>query len=122
MVVMEKHKDIAILRSLGATSRSILKIFMLEGLVVGVLGTALGTALGVFLARNADPIIKWLEHSLGVVIFDQSVYGMEHFPSVVNLTDVLSVVVVALTISLMATIYPAWRASRMDPAEALRYD
>ena len=122
MVVMEKYKDIAILRSLGATSRSILKIFMLEGLVVGVLGTTLGTALGVLLAKNADPIIKWLERTFQVVIFDQSVYGMEHFPSVVHATDVLSVVLVAMTISLMATIYPAWRASRMDPAEALRYD
>lgn len=122
MVVMEKHKDIAILRSLGATSRSILKIFMVEGLVVGVLGTTLGTALGVLLARNADAIIKWLEHTFHLVIFDQSVYGMEHFPSVVNVSDVLSVVLVALTISLLATIYPAWRASRMDPAEALRYD
>lgn len=122
MVVMEKYKDIAILRSLGATSRSILKIFMLEGLVVGVLGTTLGTVLGVLFAKNADPIIKWLESTFKIVIFDQSVYGMEHFPSVVNLTDVLSVVVVAMTISLVATVYPAWRASRMDPAEALRYD
>jgi lipoprotein-releasing system permease protein len=122
MVVMEKYKDIAILRSLGATSRSIMKIFMLEGLIVGILGTTLGAFLGVFLARNADPIIKWLEKTFGVVIFDQTVYGMEHFPSVVNLMDVILVVSVAMAISLVATIYPAWRASRMDPAEALRYD
>ncbi len=122
MVVMEKYKDIAILRSLGATSRSIMKIFMLEGLVVGVLGTTLGTFLGVVLARNADPIIKWLERTFEVVIFDQAVYGMEHFPSVVNVMDVVTVVTVAMTISLVATVYPAWRASKMDPAEALRYD
>jgi lipoprotein-releasing system permease protein len=122
MVVMEKHRDIAILRSMGATSRSIMKIFVLEGLIVGTVGTLLGTALGLLLAKNADPIIKGLERLLGVKIFDQSVYGMDHFPSVVNAGDVIAVVVVAMSISLLATIYPAWRASRMDPAEALRYE
>jgi lipoprotein-releasing system permease protein len=122
MVVMEKHRDIAILRSMGATSRSIMKIFILEGLIVGTLGTLLGTGLGLLLAKNADPIIKGLERLLGVKIFDQSVYGMEHFPSVVNSGDVLAVVVVAMSISLLATVYPAWRAARMDPAEALRYE
>jgi len=122
MVVMEKHKDIAVLRSLGATSRSIMKIFMLEGLIVGTLGTSLGALLGVLLASNADPIIKWLERLLGLRIFDQAVYGMEKFPSVVNAADVTSVIAVAMTISLLATLYPAWRAARMDPAEALRYD
>ncbi|NLC70526.1 MAG: lipoprotein-releasing ABC transporter permease subunit [Desulfuromonadaceae bacterium] len=122
MVVMEKHKDIAVLRSLGATSRSIMKIFMLEGLIVGTLGTSFGTLLGVLLARNADPIIKWLERMFGLRIFDQAVYGMERFPSVVNAGDVTAVIAVAMTISLLATLYPAWRAARMDPAEALRYD
>jgi len=122
MVVMEKHRDIAILRSMGATSRSIMKIFLFEGLIIGTLGTALGTALGLLLAKNADPIIKGLENLLGVKIFDQAVYGMEHFPSVVNSADVLAVVIVAMSISLLATIYPAWRAARMDPAEALRYE
>jgi lipoprotein-releasing system permease protein len=122
MVVMEKHRDIAILRSMGATSRSIMKIFIFEGLIIGVLGTFLGTILGLLLAKNADPIIKGLEQMLSVKIFDQSVYGMDHFPSVVNSSDVIAVVVVALTISLFATIYPAWRAAKMDPAEALRYE
>jgi lipoprotein-releasing system permease protein len=122
MVVMEKHRDIAILRTMGATSRSIMKIFILEGLIVGTLGTLLGTSFGLLLAKNADPIIKGLERLLGVKIFDQSVYGMEHFPSVVNSSDVLAVVAVSMSISLLATIYPAWRAARMDPAEALRYE
>ena len=122
MVVMEKHRDIAILRTMGATSRSIMKIFIFEGLIVGTLGTLLGTAFGLLLAKNADPIIKGLERLLGVKIFDQSVYGMEHFPSVVNSSDVLAVVAVSMSISLLATIYPAWRAARMDPAEALRYE
>ncbi|KIH75752.1 lipoprotein-releasing system permease protein [Geoalkalibacter ferrihydriticus] len=122
MVVMEKHKDIAILRSMGATSRSIMKIFVFEGAIIGTLGTSLGTALGLLIAKNADPIIKYFENLLQVQIFDQSVYGMDHFPSVVNTGDVVAVVVVAMSISLLATIYPAWHASRMDPAEALRYE
>jgi len=122
MVVMEKHKDIAILRSMGANSPSIMKIFVLEGFIIGTLGTAMGTALGLLLAKNADPLIKGLERLLHVKIFDQSVYGMEKFPSVVNPSDVVAVVVVAMTISLLATVYPAWRAARMDPAEALRYE
>jgi lipoprotein-releasing system permease protein len=122
MVVMEKHKDIAILRSMGANAKSIMKIFVLEGFIIGTLGTALGTLLGLIVAKNADPIIKQLENLLHVKIFDQSVYGMENFPSVVNSSDVMAVVLVAMTISLLATIYPAWRASRMDPAEALRYE
>lgn len=122
MVVMEKHRDIAILRSMGATSRSIMKIFVLEGLIIGTLGTLLGTVFGLLLAKNADPIIKSLEKLFNVRIFDQSVYGMDHFPSVVHSGDVLSVVAVSMCISLLATIYPAWRAARMDPAEALRYE
>ena len=122
MIVMEKHRDIAILRSMGATSRSIMQIFILEGLIVGVVGTLLGTGLGLLLAKNADPLIKGLENLLNVKIFDQAVYGMDHFPSVVNSGDVLAVVIVAMSISLLATIYPAWRAARMDPAEALRYE
>ncbi len=122
MVVMEKHKDIAILRAVGATSKSIMKIFVLEGFIIGTLGTTLGTFLGLLLAKNADPIIKTLERFLHVKIFDQAVYGMDRFPSVVIAQDVISVVVVAMTISLLATIYPAWRAARMDPAEALRYE
>ncbi|PLX75833.1 MAG: lipoprotein-releasing system transmembrane subunit, LolC/LolE family [Desulfuromonas sp.] len=122
MVVMEKHRDIAILRSMGATSRSIMKIFVLEGLIIGTLGTLLGTALGLLIARNADPIIKWLEGLLHVKIFEESVYGMDKFPSVVNSADVIAVVIVAMSISLLATVYPAWRAARMDPAEALRYE
>ncbi len=122
MVVMEKHKDIAILRSMGATSRSIMKIFVFEGAIIGTLGTSLGAVFGLLIATNADPIIKRLESLFGLKIFDQAVYGMEKFPSVVNPGDVIAVVAVALGISLVATIYPAWHASRMDPAEALRYE
>ncbi len=122
MVVMEKNRDIAILRAMGANARSIMKIFVLEGFIIGTLGTLLGTALGVFLAHYADALIKFLERTFEIRIFDQAVYGMERFPAEIVTTDVIAVMVMAMAISLLATIYPAWRASRMDPAEALRYE
>ena len=122
MVVMEKNRDIAILRALGANARSIMKIFMMEGFIIGTLGTSLGACLGILLAHYADTVIKFLERSFGIKIFDQAVYGMEHFPAEIVFADVVAVMVMAMTISLVATIYPAWRASRMDPAEALRYE
>ena len=122
MVVMEKSRDIAILRAMGANARSIMKIFVMEGFIIGTLGTVLGAGLGVLLAHYADAVIKFLERNLGIKIFDQTVYGMEHFPADIVMTDVIAVMVMALSISLLATIYPAWRASRMDPAEALRYE
>jgi lipoprotein-releasing system permease protein len=122
MVVMEKSRDIAILRAMGANARSIMKIFVLEGFIIGTVGTLLGTALGVLLAHYADAVIKFLERTFGIRIFDQAVYGMERFPSDIVAADVVAVMIMAMSISLLATIYPAWRASRMDPAEALRYE
>jgi lipoprotein-releasing system permease protein len=122
MVVMEKSRDIAILRAMGANARSIMKIFVLEGFIIGTVGTGLGTMLGVLLAHYADAIIKFLERTFSIRIFDQAIYGMERFPSEIIPSDVIAVMVMAMTISLLATIYPAWRASRMDPAEALRYE
>lgn len=122
MVVMEKNRDIAILRAMGANAKSIMKIFVMEGFIIGTLGTSLGTGLGILLAYYADAVIKFLERTFGIKIFDQAVYGMEHFPAEIIATDVIGVMLMALSISLLATIYPAWRASRMDPAEALRYE
>lgn len=122
MVVMEKNRDIAILRAMGANARSIMKIFMMEGFIIGTVGTGVGTLLGVVLATYADATIKFLESFFGVRIFDQAVYGMEHFPSDIVASDVVLVMLMAMSICLLATIYPAWRASRMDPTEALRYE
>ncbi|MBN1958111.1 MAG: lipoprotein-releasing ABC transporter permease subunit [Desulfuromonadales bacterium] len=122
MVVMEKNRDIAILRAMGANAKSIMKIFVIEGFIIGTLGTSMGAGLGILLAHYADAVIKFLERTFGIKIFDQAVYGMEHFPAEIIATDVFGVIVMALSISLLATIYPAWRASRMDPAEALRYE
>jgi lipoprotein-releasing system permease protein len=122
MVVMEKNKDIAILKSMGAPSRGILKIFVIEGLVIGVVGTALGTILGLLAAFNLEKITDFVETLFGFKILSSEVYYIDKLPSQVNPLDVVLIVSTAILISLLATIYPSWRASKLDPAEALRYE
>jgi lipoprotein-releasing system permease protein len=122
MVVMEKHKDIAILKSMGASSMGILKIFIIEGGVIGVVGTGLGTIVGLAMALNLDKIVAFLEDLFGFRILSPDVYYIEKFPSQVNPLDIALIVVTAILISLLATLYPSWRASKLDPAEALRYE
>jgi lipoprotein-releasing system permease protein len=122
MVVMEKNKDIAILKSMGASSRGIMKIFLIEGLVIGVVGTSLGAALGLLAAFNLEKITDFVEHLFGFKILSSDVYYIDKLPSQVNPLDVTLILVTAISISLVATIYPSWRASKLDPAEALRYE
>jgi lipoprotein-releasing system permease protein len=122
MVVMEKHKDIAVLKSMGASSTGILKIFIIEGGVIGVVGTALGTIVGLGMAFNLDKIVAFLENLFGFRILSPDVYYIERFPSQVNPLDIVLIVMTAILISLLATLYPSWRASKLDPAEALRYE
>ena len=122
MVVMEKNKDIAILKSMGASSRSILKIFVIEGGVIGVVGTALGAVLGLLIAFNLEPITEFVENLFRFKILPSDVYYIDKFPSQVNPLDVGLIIVTAIGISLLATLYPSWRASKLDPAEALRYE
>jgi len=122
MVVMEKHKDIAILKSMGASSMGILKIFIIEGGVIGIVGTALGTIVGLGMAFNLDKIVAFLENFFGFKILSPDVYYIEKFPSQVNPLDIGLIVMTAILISLLATLYPSWRASKLDPAEALRYE
>jgi lipoprotein-releasing system permease protein len=122
MVVMEKNKDIAILKSMGASSRSILKIFIIEGGVVGVVGTILGMILGLLIAFNLEKITAFIENLFGFKILPSDVYYIDKFPSQVNPLDVILIVLTAVLISLLATLYPSWRASKLDPAEALRYE
>ena len=122
MVVMEKNKDIAILKSMGASSMSILKIFTIEGGVIGVVGTILGTILGLAAAFNLEKITDFVERLFGFKILSSDVYYIDKLPSQVNPPDVIFIVLTAVLISLLATLYPAWRASKLDPAEALRYE
>jgi lipoprotein-releasing system permease protein len=122
MVVMEKSKDIAILKSMGAPSKGILRIFVIEGGVIGVVGTVLGTIVGLGMAFNLDKLVEFLENLFGFKILSPEIYYIEKFPSQVNPMDVALIVITAILISLLATLYPAWRASKFDPAEALRYE
>jgi lipoprotein-releasing system permease protein len=122
MVVMEKSRDIAILKAMGAPSRGILKIFIIEGLVIGVVGTALGSVLGLTAAFNLEKIEGFVENLFGFKILSSDVYYIDKLPSQVNPSDVIWIVVTAILISLLATIYPSWRASKLDPAEALQYE
>lgn len=122
MVVMEKTRDIAILKAMGARSGSIMKIFVLEGLIIGIVGTILGVFSGLLIAYNLGPIIDIIQKITGKNFFSKDIYYLDHFPSQVVLSDVLLISVTAILISLLATLYPAWQASRMLPAEALRYE
>jgi lipoprotein-releasing system permease protein len=122
MVVMEKSRDIAILKSMGATSGSIMKIFIYQGLTIGIIGTILGCAVGLAIASHLEKISLFIENLFGFKILPGDVYYLSSLPSQVNYGDILIIVVGTLAVSLLATIYPSWRASRLDPAEALRYE
>jgi lipoprotein-releasing system permease protein len=122
MVVIEKHRDIAILKSMGAPSMGILKIFIVEGVVIGLVGTVLGTVLGLVAAFNLEKITSFVENLFGFKILSSDVYYIDKLPSQVNPLDVGLIVLTALLISFLATLYPSWRASKLDPAEALRYE
>ncbi len=122
MVVMEKNKDIAILKSMGATSRSIMKIFVLEGLIIGVSGTIIGLFGGLIIACNLESIVDFVQKVTGFELFSKDIYYLNHFPSQVVPSDVLLISVTAILISFVATLYPSWQGSRLPPAEALRYE
>lgn len=122
MVVTDKKADIAILRTLGATPGRIMRIFMVQGTVIGVLGTLLGTALGSVLALTISDLIAWVEQTFGIQFLNADVYFISYLPSELKLSDVAVIVITALSISFLATLYPAYRASRTQPAEALRYE
>ncbi len=122
MVVTDKRADIAILRTLGATPGAILRIFMIQGALIGVLGTAIGLVGGIALALNVETIVPAIEKTFGVHFMDPSVYYISILPSKIDWSDVWHIGIVAFLLSFIATLYPAWRASRTQPAEALRYE
>jgi lipoprotein-releasing system permease protein len=122
MVVTDKRADIAILRTLGATPGTILRIFMIQGALIGMLGTVLGIAGGVALALNVETIVPAIEKTFGVQFMPADIYYISDLPSKLNWPDVWHIGGVAFLLSFVATLYPAWRASRTQPAEALRYE
>jgi len=122
MIVMEKNKDIAILKSMGATSNTIMKIFIYQGLIVGVIGTFFGTIAGLTIALNLQKISLLVEKIFNFKILPGDVYYLSELPSKVNYGDVVVIVIGTLLICFLSTIYPALRASKLDPAEALRYE
>lgn len=122
MVVTDKRSDIAILRTMGATPASILRIFMVQGVLIGLIGTALGVGLGVTLALTVTDLVAWVEGVLGIQFLSAEVYFISYLPSELVWSDVGLITSAALLISFIATLYPAWRASRTQPAEALRYE
>lgn len=122
MTVTDKQADIAILRTLGASPASILKIFMIQGAMVGLLGTAIGVGLGVVVALNIDVIIPFIEQLLGVQFLSKEIYLITELPSDLRWPDVWTIGGVAVVLAFLATLYPSWRAANVRPAEALRYE
>mgnify|MGYP000402570166 FL=1 len=122
MTVTDKRADIAILRTLGASPQSIMKIFIVQGATVGVLGTLGGLLLGLGVAFNIDVIVPAIEHLVGASFLPQDIYLISRMPSDPQAADIWPIALISLALAFMATIYPSWRASRINPAEALRYE
>ena len=122
MAVNDKQADIAILRTLGASPKTIMGIFMVQGTVIGLFGTILGVIGGILLAINAPYLVNLIETLFHVKFISSSIYFIDYLPSKLELADVVNIALISLFMSLLATLYPAWRAAKTNPAEALRYD
>jgi lipoprotein-releasing system permease protein len=122
MTVTDKRADIAILRTLGAAPSSILAIFTIQGALIGCTGTLAGIATGIVVALNVETIVPVIERTFGVQFLDKSVYYISDLPSQLQANDVIAVGLMALVLALLATLYPSWKAARVNPAEALRYE
>ena len=122
MMVKDKTRDIAILRTIGAGRGAVLRIFLMCGASVGVTGTVLGVAIGVLFCLNIETIQGWVEAATGSKVFSPEVYYLTHLPATLNWHEVAQVMAMALSLSLLATLYPSWRAARTDPVEALRHE
>lgn len=122
MAVKDKQSDIAILRTLGSTPREIARIFLVQGSLIGVVGTLLGVGLGMLVAYNIDVIVPFIERLSGVQFLPQQIYFISELPSNPQASDIITIAITSLVLSLLATLYPSWRASRLQPAQVLRHD
>ena len=122
MLVKDKGKDIAILRTMGATRGMVMRVFLIAGASVGVIGTIAGSILGIAFADNIEAIRQWIQGLTGSDLFAAEIYFLSQLPAVIDWNEVIAVIGMALGLSFLATIYPSWRAARTDPAEALRYE
>jgi lipoprotein-releasing system permease protein len=122
MLVKDKGRDIAILRTMGATKGAVMRIFLITGASIGVVGTLAGLAIGVLFCWNIDEIKNFVSWITGTTVFDPSVYYLTRLPAEINPHETAGIVVMALVLSVIATLYPSWKASRLDPVEALRYE
>jgi len=122
MVVMERRKEIAILKTVGATHTSVMRVFLIMGTLLSGIGTIIGATLGVLLAWNLGDLLAWIERTAGVQFMPGDVYFIDHIPSIVDPFSVTVIVGVSLVMGIVATFYPAWRAASVPPAEALRYE
>ncbi len=122
MLVKDKGRDIAILRTMGATKGSVMRIFLIAGSSVGVIGTLAGFLIGITFCANIESIRQFIQSLTGTELFDAEIYFLSKLPAEVDPNEVVAVVIMGLALSFLATIYPSWRAARLDPAEALRYE
>jgi lipoprotein-releasing system permease protein len=122
MAVTDKRADIAILRTLGASQPSIMRIFIVQGALIGVIGTLMGVIGGVLLALNIETVVPFIEHVFGIQFLAKDVYYISDLPSELQWSDVTMITSMSLVLSLLATLYPSWRAAKTNPAEALRYE
>ncbi len=122
MLVKDKTKDIAILRTIGASTRQIMAIFMINGMIIGIIGTGLGVALGLLIAKNIENIRIFLQNISGTAIFDPAIYFLYNLPSVVQTANTIMITALSIILCFLATIYPAYRAAKLNPVEAMRYE